>query len=411
MEDIRQHACRDVIPDAYKRLVMWDTFSADLTDLERHRDKLGLQESSTKRPPKDYMDALTNLLMLQRFLILTPLKDLELSIGFSQPLDQYYELETKTSSPTSLNRKQLTSGQTPPIMLLIDALLDEKKSFLMGISSITDEIERLMDLESSQRKLISATVAKRLSEVAAIGEIQSYLDQHQPRILMPKDVNACVHDAQKRVQVIEEIKGILANLNLAHNTTNDPEVDYPIGRTSSAHNTEKMRVAEGRLDKFWQDVDLRCELSRGKSLNGLMGARIGNRQLLRTPPWQPTASTPNKKVGLPRRLSDLEPISQAVARSSEIPSIPKTKPKTRGFANPPHDRIPFSTPEPLDSSTTAQKQILKLPARAYQTICALFPSTRQERTPGKVLWADFLHAFYKMDFEIWKQVRGSLYYV
>ena len=70
------------------------TLRHDLRDLERHKDTLGLQESSPKRSPKEYMDALTNLLMIQRFLMLTPKKDLELSASFSQPLEQYYELES-----------------------------------------------------------------------------------------------------------------------------------------------------------------------------------------------------------------------------------------------------------------------------------------------------------------------------
>ena len=406
MEEIRQTACRDVVQDAYKRLVMWDTFSTDLKELERRRDVLGLQKSSTERPPEEYMDALTNLLMVQRFLMLTPKRDLELSVSFSQPLEQYYELERILPNPikVSLRRNQHVAGQIPPMLLLIDTLLDESKSFLMGTSKIADEMERLMDSEPSQRKLISATVAKRLSEVAAIGEIQSYLDQHQPSIVMPKDVEACVGKVQQRVQVVEEIKGIFTNLNLAHHTTDDPQVDYPIGRASTADNTEKMRLAEGRLDGFWRNVDLHCELSCGKTLNGLMGARIGNRQLLRTPLWQPTAPTPNKEA-FPRRLSNQGAIPQYGESLSPVPGIPKIKPKTRGSANPPPDRTPPFIPETPESSTAAQEQVLKLPARAYQTMCALFPSTRQERTPGKVLWDDFLHAFHKMDFEIWKQVR------
>ena len=46
---------------------------------------------------------------------------------------------------------------------------------------------------------------------------------------MPKDVKDCVDEAQQRVQVIEEIKGIFTNLNPAHHTTDDPQVDYPTG--------------------------------------------------------------------------------------------------------------------------------------------------------------------------------------
>ena len=86
----------------------------------------------------------------------------------------------------SLRRKQLMPGRIPRVFLLIDKLLDENKSFLMGTSNIRDEMERLMDSESSQRRLISATVAKRLSEVVAIEEIQSYLDQHQPQLHFPQ---------------------------------------------------------------------------------------------------------------------------------------------------------------------------------------------------------------------------------
>lgn len=408
-EDIRERACRDVVLDAYKRLVMWDTFSADLADLERRRGRLGLQVSLIKRPPKSYMDALTNLLMILRILILTPRRDLELSISFSQPLEQHYEYVNKTLDPANLvlRRKKLVSGQIPPLMILFDALLDEKKSFFMGVSNLTDEIERLIESESSQRKLITATVAKRMSEVAAIGEIQWYLDQHQPRIQMPKDLQACVDDAQKRVQVTEKIQSILRTLKLAHNTTSDPEVDYPIGKTPSKHNTEKMRVAEGRLDAFWQEVDLGFKLNCGKTLNGLMDARVSDRELLRTPPWQPAAPAPNKDVDISSRLSNLPLIHQDVASTPSLPVTLRTKPKTRGPAAPPSHHTASYIPDSSENPPTAQGRVFKLPAKAYKTMCALFPSTRQERTPGKVLWDEFLHAFYKMDFEIWKQVRKS----
>ena len=87
---------------------------------------------------------------------------------------------------------------------------------------------------------------------------------------MPKDLEACVDEAQKRVQVTEKIQRNLRTLKLAHHTTSDPGVKYPISKTLSKHSIEKMREAEGRLDAFWQEVDLGFQLNCGKTLNGLM---------------------------------------------------------------------------------------------------------------------------------------------
>ena len=146
------------------------------------------------------MDAFAKLLILFRILILTPQGDLNPSLSLSQPVEHYYEYESSRpdtpSTSTSLRRKVLVSGQTTPILILFDALSDERKFFFMGPANLTDEIERLMEVDSWQRRLITGSTARRMSNVVVVGEIHSHLENHQPRIQMPKELTACVDDVQ-----------------------------------------------------------------------------------------------------------------------------------------------------------------------------------------------------------------------
>ena len=48
VEDICQQACRDVVFDAHRSLVMWDCYPRDLGDLEHLSDILRLEASSAK---------------------------------------------------------------------------------------------------------------------------------------------------------------------------------------------------------------------------------------------------------------------------------------------------------------------------------------------------------------------------
>lgn len=267
---------------------------------------------------------------------------------------------------------------------MINNLFEQKQMLLMGSANIVDEIERMMRIDASQRDLITASVAKKLSDVAAFAEIWQAIGQHQPKIQLPRNLDASEKKTTKRVEVIEKVQKMLADAQLAQLITPFAKFDYPAHKQSTQQNIEKMRLEEQKLDQFWQRIDDDLRITCGQSLHQLMQNRMNPYTLQRTPPRQPPAVIRPKDPG--------------------IVAEPKTKTKTRGQADPSKGPTPVETAE-----AAPQSQTFTLAARAYKVMSTLFPSSTQDRTAGKIVWRDFVHAFYKLDFEI-RSLDGSAWY-
>ncbi len=276
-----------------------------------------------------------------------------------------------------------------------------------------DEIERLIRDDPSQRALITSSVAKKLSEVAAFGKLGQQLNQHQPKIQCSKYESISIKHAEERANITQRIHRILQDANFSKYTTPISRFDYPSSKKRTQQTVEKMRLEEGKLDEFWQRVDDHFTARCGETLHQLMQNKITARELQRAPPWEPPERLPPAPTA--GRLTDTLLLDDHFRSSQpeEEPAPPlatqvRSKPKTCGEADP--SRGPTQTPlaEPEDPSPPGT-QTFPLSNRAYKVMSALFPSSTQERTTGKILWRDFVHAFYKLDFDI-KSLDGSAWY-
>ena len=403
-----QEACRNVVEDAYKHIVIWDVLLSELKGLEKLKSCSEAVISATMPLPDEYHKALSNLSVLENEFVGHAKSELRTSVATSQPLQKYHSIR----GPNPIVYNVDKNSRTPPVLNLIDDVLDDDRSHLLGVPKIMDDIERLIRDDASQRALITPSVAKKLSEVAAFGEIDQQLNQHQPKIQYSRYESTSGKYAEKRAGILTRIHKILQDANLSKYTTPISRFNYPSSKKRTQQTVESMRFEEGNLDEFWQRVDDHFVAGCGKTLQDLIQNKITPRQLQRTPPWQYPQSLATAKASrspdTPLLGDPFRSIQPQEEKTSPLETQVKFKIKTRGEADPSRGPIQTTLTEPEDPSPP-ETQKLQLSNRAYKVMSTLFPSSVQERTTGKVIWRDFVHALYKLGFDI-KSLDGSAWY-
>ena len=395
-------ACRTTIRDSYRCIIIWDIILGDLQKLETLHT--GTTASSVEPLTEEYQDALANFVLTMDELTKYPLTDLRKILPMSEPIRKYFDCTVRDDKSTAYNlRKDM---RIPPILEMVYDLMSVDRTTLMGFPNILDDIERIMRHDTDQRDLITTEVAKTLSETAAMGEIHARLSRHQPRIQLPVDLDSSIDKVKSRIEIITKIYGTLDSIKLGAFVTPFHEFEYPPpGKTQK--NVNKIRAEEAMLDAFWRETDQHFTQDTGKTLIGLMEDRITEREIERTPPWQPPVVRPkHKKVAAPKPTAeDIEApwTFQAETESSTpLATRPKEKVKTRGVAEPALEPVAAEEPEMEEP----QAQTFILAKGPYKTMRAFFPADIQDRVGAKVLWKDFVSAMQKLDFSI-KSLNGS----
>ncbi|TAQ88807.1 hypothetical protein B7494_g2891 [Chlorociboria aeruginascens] len=409
---------QEAFQDAYQKLVFqfyssandWNMLLEDLNLIERLRSRYGADISPTKPLPSDYNEALYILWMTLSRAMDDTLVALTVRLAMSIPLRRYYELEIGSTGLTA-RPKKAKSEKLPPIVALLHDLSDEDQQREFGSLDTLHEIERIMKTNKVQAALIDAPIARLLSELAALGEIDDQIIEHQPRIQCVKKNDALEKCWVKR---FETNHIILASLEQPQDWARLCQpltgFEYPTNRKPNEDNVNQLRAAEAKLDKFWQNVDQHFVRHTGKTLHGLMGKGIDNRTIFRTDPWQPLAvrseamksTTLNCGIESPPGSSRM---GQGAQETFTPPPLPMPKQKTRGEAYPSTE----TRPEKREVEIAPPVRIFTLPKRAFKVAIALFPSDRSDRVPGKIMWADFLHTMSKLEFSI-RKVDGSAWY-
>ena len=362
---------------------------------------------SAEQIPEEYQDALANFVLAMDKLTQYPLVDLRKTLPMSEPMRQYFDCTLKEDQSTAYHlRKDMT---TPPMVEMVYDLLHEERTTIMGVSNILDFIERMMGQDQRQRNLITTEVAKILSETAAIGEIHTCLIRHQPRIELPMDLDSSIAKIESRIDIIAIIKKKLDTADLGAFVTPFSEFRKP-PLAKSQKNVDKIRAEEAMLDTFWQEADQHFMTTIGKTLTGLMQDRITEREIQRTPPWQPPVVRPKNKKGAAPKLSAeeieaLRTFETGTGSSTTLPTRPKEKVKTRGVAEPPSETVTAEEPEVEEP----QAQTFTLPKGPYRTMRAFFPADIQDHIGSKVQWKDFVYAMQKLEFSI-ESINGSVSY-
>lgn len=344
-ENSMHAVCRTTVHDPYRNLIVWDIILADLQKLETSR--AGTATSSTEPSPEEYQDALANLVLMMDKVRKYPLVDLRKILPMSEPLRQYFDCTVRDDDSVAYRlRKDIT---IPAMLENIYDLMHEGRTSLMGVPNILDVIERIMGQDTAQRGLITTGVAKTLSETVAIGEIHTRLSRHQPRIQLPMDLDSSIAKVESRIEIIAVIQERLKTAKLGAFVTPFADFKYP-PPGKKQDNIGKRRAEEAMLDAFWRETDQHFKQALEKTLIGLTEDRITEREIERTPPWQPPVVQPkHKKAATPKpsdeEIEALRTFETEAESNTPLPARPKEKVKTRGVAEPPSEPAAVEEPE------------------------------------------------------------------
>jgi hypothetical protein len=279
-------SCRNIIEEAYTRLIMWDTILAELSLLSRLRRNLTAEQLKGYSWELLYKEALEKFTLLFSDIFDMALSQLSAKAAMSGLLQKHFDFVLQGINTTSILRN-LDFKKWPPVLVQLCELLNGEHRAMMGAPKPLDELEHTMRTEPSQAALVSPTATSRLSDVAAFAEIEISLQRHRPLIWPRKEIGKKT-DFQIAVNNLMIFMGSISDVELADHIVPLAQFAYPYHRRPLQQHVETMRTAEAKLDAVWAYIDdeFRQIGKFGATLHDMLGPVVTPRVLHRTPAWQ-----------------------------------------------------------------------------------------------------------------------------
>ena len=401
-------ACMNVIQRHCWELRIWQEIEDELIKIEATRMQIDDELPLSKRLPRLYESVLERLIALGMVTWHHAIFDFRTILtSCSGFLDYHKVVVPEKEGWADFELDKSTKAYWPPVLRLLVDLCGPKETNLLGCMNILDEIERQMTLDPKQRIMLDSVATAQLSNLAALAQIRDAIAHHQPTIQAGLDAEDFVGEITKRFKPMVNLQDFLATIPLNAHAEPRTAFVYPVGRKRTACHVEQMRIAEKKLDKYWSWVDEQFVARCGQTLQTYAGLRRESRVIERTREWDPAEEQLRQKP--PKALASQDycfPTEQSLPNTERISTGLKTKEKTRGQ---PNLKQESSISQPTAASQKVPARMFSLSRRAYKTVATLIPSTNGDRTTRQIIWKDFLHMMYELDFSIQKR-HGSEWY-
>lgn len=387
----------------------------------------------TKELPGEYHTALLKFRFYLLRTVERTLQALDTISRASPPLRQFFAREPPeydapdmmTIMPSSTKRDNTTRY----VLWLLNILGGDGEDLrICGLTTVTDELERLLRSDPKALGLISSLTAKIIGELSILSQCLRQLELYQPWAntfdnAMREREQAIAKDFSQHNRVVEDTARAFDNGNKpgaplgAWNLGNpsDGRFQYPLDKRRNKANTERLRTSEANLDAFWNAVD-RMMAQKVPSLTRSTYKRFLTqpRRLERTPEWVEPVAKVNKKstenaasqlVPQFHRLSHRPESSKSTRDQVLATSIGKPKVKRRGTPR-------VAEAEEADNQEVADeatRPTFKVDHRALRVIKILFFDSDATTTAGEVAWRDFLHAMNSVGFSA-EKLYGSVWH-
>lgn len=391
-----------VVFDAHGNLIIWDLIESELTKLSNLKEKYADEISPEKSLPPEYLGALLKFRHLLDQASKGPILNLKSGVPASPPLRSLFVREPQKPGSTMIVVKTKSGLHRDQLMWVFQSLWDEKQLHFYRLPNLMDELERLVQSNPAQKERLSGWVTRVFSDLGVIAAAR-----HELSIYMPWASGLDNEHARRDEEIKQDFidkSTFLANLeqnfkNLKFTTTGSPsdgKFNYPSDKRRTQENTERMRVSEENLDKFWRMVDQQYQEKTGKSLQDTMRHLFTEeRNVERTPEWVEPPKRPRKQPETHDSEIPHQPLSQLSVNGDkpskpDIPA-PKSKVKTKGTAQP-SDLQPTESVNGEPRHQPDVQPTIAVGKRALKVLMTLFHTPNQCEQPGEVVWGDFLHA-------------------
>ncbi|KAL6853213.1 hypothetical protein J3F83DRAFT_756200 [Trichoderma novae-zelandiae] len=421
----------DVLFEAYLELELFSELHRQAQKLVALQKKYESTISPLEDLPKEYLDALLTFRHFLNQAVKGPLGQLKIAAPASPPMRKFFVRsppEDASSSKMVITSRGLkkTKVESQLLYLLQTLWENDRGLFLLRLSCVVDELERLLLTEPTASDLLSNNVARQIGDLSIISQCIHQLEIYQP---WARNFEAAAMEVEAEFQEDfatksepwGQIQTALRDTKLAGVARlAEPllgNFSYPIDKRRTKENVDKLRQAERDLDRFWAEVD-RVMRPTSSTLQDTAFRKLitqASSSLQRTPEWvdQPTplhvASTAHVEQPLSPLYFELwngrAQGQEASGSAYTTPARPKVK--TRGTAD--RQTESSQSAEPThEEEVEAPKPCIKVDSRAFKVFRTLFFNSDITSTPGEVPWNDFVHALTSVGFAAQK-LYGSVW--
>ncbi|KAJ5169357.1 uncharacterized protein N7500_002140 [Penicillium coprophilum] len=406
------------------------------TELSRQARNLVLlqrQYASDVDPSKDLPDEYKEALLRFRYYLgrgaEAPLSSLKSAIVASPPLRRYFSRQPSPDSNLTdtyrASRKLLMKDKSAQQLLQLLYVLCEDSNALrvIGMSHVTDSIERLLQSDKKAQQLLSSYLTTVFGDISIISQCLKQLNSYYPWA-RGFDVETLEHENEFEKDYAERTKSWDLIIATIHNQSvsgqaaslGEPSGDkffYPVEKRRTKKIADALRRAEHNLDDFWAYLDNKMS-NKADYLSDTASRSLlsQSRNLLRTPEWIEEEDSSTGRGGLAQHESTGSiPGPEALYHHSSVvnsfePAPRKQKIKTRGQPNP---YVPIPEMETsIQANDPDSQPTFFLDPRALKVFQTLFFSPGMKSPPGEVSWCDFVYAMTSVGFTAIK-LYGSVW--
>lgn len=426
-----------VLVESFSQLESFTELRRQTTHLRELSRKYAPELSPQKDLPEEYLATLLKFRHYLNHVMKGALNQLRMSAAVSPPLRAFFirndPRSAKSSTikfvPTTAVQKDKVAQQL--IWLLQTLWEDGHDLFLCRITSVIDELDRLLKAEPRALELVSPYIAMLIGELSITGECLRQLEIFQPwangfeQALVERE-KGIKKEFKEHTGVWSRVLETLKEQNvISIQQLGDPsggKFQYPVGKRQNKQNIDILRRSEANLDTFWNAVDDMLYRKAG-NLNGTAYRQVLSqpRYLQRTPQWvEPAAKKKdmsNQNNGsyeyvLPLPFSrlfqetgpDLSARTEALALGAG-----KIKVKSRGMPGAESIDENDTAPPPPPGNLADVQPSFKVDSRALKVFRTVFFDPAANTTAGEVAWRDFLHAMDSTGFTAQK-LYGSVWH-
>lgn len=419
---LRGKVLRTMITDAYTEFYVWHEVQRRISQLHEislkyHSETRGLR----KELPSDFLEALVETSFFLEATMLDFIHQIRqqwctspvIRDSWAQSCDAYCKHH---AHPVPI-KDHPRGTERNKIDRLVHFLCYAPYRNKLGIHTVVDAIERLLQNSPSAKALVSPRIASYISQLSVASQCFQQLQLFQP---WARQVKHSVKQRQTQLFIAytasfskwhDVLMTKFKGTNLWELGKPDGKFHYPADRRRSRANVDALRSAEAALDAFWTAADDRFRQNAGKTPHDIVTEIIEERTLQRTPPYiernnssrKTSSPEPVDFIYVPIPNSLHEPTKQITGVFDKLSIGSSSKTKTHGLSDSPAD---IELVGYVADGEPESQPCFRLDKRACRVFRNLFHSPDSRDQVGEIPWTDFLHAMVSTGFSAQK-LQGS----
>jgi hypothetical protein len=288
--------------------------------------------------------------------------------------------------------------------------MDQELS-LVGLPTIMDELDRLIQSNAEAKQFISPTVSGLLGDMSIICQCRSQIDHFLPwakgfehkHLEQQKGIMA---EFTKNVGPLQAVGRSLDEKKIMHPAKlcdpSEKKLAYPSSGRRTKETTEAMRWAEETLEYFWAQIDKLIQKECSELDRFAFWKMLSQpRPIQRTPEWVDPKSMRTKASQVNnvdatdmtyRPLSNIFLGHQDQGQYKHARGKAKTKTKIKTKGQQTEQQASHDVDIQAGAPPVADLPPIPVDARSLKVFRTMFYNPEVTSTPGEVIWKDLLHA-------------------